>query len=204
MQLARHTRLVEPGIERGLGTAAGNYGTDQPQRDVGILGPMADDNLFGDRRAGNLERGARHVLRHGTAHASQRLIAFAGTLGAGSGLYVRARDGAARACPFNGLQSDAQLAGQRARCRAGLTGRMLGRPWSLRGDEPAFRPRLRLGSVPTTVPASGRAAPSSTNSTTGAPTLMMSPGSPMSRAMCPEQGDGTSTTALAVSTETSG
>ena len=50
--------------------------------------------------------------------------------------------------------------------------------------------------VPTTVPES--------NSMRGAPVRMMSPGAPRSAVTTPPKGAGTSTTALAVSTETMG
>ena len=58
------------------------------------------------------------------------------------------------------------------------------------------------GISPTTVPASVAAA--SWKVTSGAPTLTMSPAAPNSSPMRPERGEGTSTTALSVSTETSG
>src|SRR5215831_19008018 len=58
-------------------------------------------------------------------------------------------------------------------------------------------------SSPTTVPVSWP-CPSSANSTRGSPTLIRSPFVPNKRAMRPLQGEGTSTTALSVSTDTSG
>jgi hypothetical protein len=50
-------------------------------------------------------------------------------LRAGLGLYVRACDRAAGTCSVNGFQIDAQLVSKRARCRAGLSGEMLGWLW---------------------------------------------------------------------------
>ena len=59
-----------------------------------------------------------------------------------------------------------------------------------------------VASPPTTVPVPAPCA--SAKATSGAPTLTMSPAAPNSSAIRPARGDGTSTTALSVSTETRG
>ncbi len=61
---------------------------------------------------------------------------------------------------------------------------------------------LPTATSPTTVPLSVLAPP--TNSTSGAPTLTCSPTCAHRRAISPARGEGTSTTALSVSTEASG
>jgi hypothetical protein len=58
------------------------------------------------------------------------------------------------------------------------------------------------GITPTTVPLSSAAAASKT--TSGAPILTRSPGAPINSAMRPDWGEGISTTAFSVSTETRG
>src|SRR5437899_7533348 len=91
------------------------------------------------------------------------------------------------------LRASARTAGRTWRVRAGagsITVSAAGAAFSSRS------------SSPTTVPVSS-CAPSA-NSTSGAPTLTRSPLPPNSRAMRPRCGEGTSTTALSVSTETSG
>src|SRR5262245_34567050 len=135
--------------------------------------------------------------------AMARRMPLSGSAGPASAMLLAARSTSARVMLAPGplpwtrlrstssLRASARIAGStcRPRARVGPAGPSASRAGSPRSISP------------TMVPVS---CPPSLNSTSGAPTLTRSPLAPNIRAIVPLHGDGTSTTALSVSTETSG
>ena len=187
-------------LSEGSALAAAGDRAHEPDGDVVALVPGLDIGFVGHRRARDFRMGRGHALRHGATHAAQRLGRPGIHQALGGSLDVGAGDGAAGAGRLNEVEIDIELARERthrgkdlqaARARAGSP--------RLRAPRQGSSPR---SISPTTVPVSS-CAPSA-NSTNGAPTLTRSPLAPNRRAMRPLCGEGTSTTALSVSTDTSG
>ncbi len=89
-----------PGIEAGLGAAAGHQGAHQPDGDIGAGLPGVDVGVVHHGGGGHFGLCTRHVLRHRPAHAAQ--------------LFRRAQFGQRAGYPFDVGGGDHALG---ARCR---------------------------------------------------------------------------------------
>ncbi len=105
---------IVPGIERGLLLACRCYGANEADGRILAFAPIIDVGLLRHRGANHLGVGCRHPLRHGAAHAPQRLAGSDLGEAARGTLHIGARDRAERAARLHQIKINIELAGERA------------------------------------------------------------------------------------------